>query len=145
MKLERKLNKYIFRGYDIRGVYPTDLTEDVAYTIGKSFGTYVKRLGHFTAIVGRDNRYSSDELAGGLIQGILDTGVNVIDLGLCTTPMYYYACIKLNNPTGMMVTASHNPKDDNGFKFAFDERGNARGEMIEEFRDFTFAGDFDEV
>ena len=68
MKLERKLNKYIFRGYDIRGVYPTDLTEDVAYTIGKSFGTYVKRLGHFTAVVGRDNRYSSDELAGGLIQ-----------------------------------------------------------------------------
>lgn len=144
MKLEKKLNKYIFRGYDIRGVYPTDLTEDVAYTIGKSFGTYVKRLGKFTAVVGRDNRYSSDELAGGLIQGILDTGVNVIDLGLCTTPMYYYACIKLNNPTGMMVTASHNPKDDNGFKFAFDERGNARGEMIEEFRDFTMKFDFED-
>lgn len=145
MKLERKLNKYIFRGYDIRGVYPTDLTEDVAYTIGKSFGTYVKNLGHFTAVVGRDNRYSSDELANGLIEGILQTGVNVVDLGLCTTPMYYYACIKLNNPTGMMVTASHNPKDDNGFKFAFDERGNARGEMIEEFRDFTMKFEFDEA
>ena len=143
MILTRKLNKYIFRGYDIRGVYPTDLNEDVAYTIGKSFGTYVRRLGHFTAIVGRDNRYSSDELANALIKGIMDTGVNVIDLGLVTTPMYYYACIKLNNPTGVMVTASHNPKDENGFKFAFDERGNARGEMIEEFRDFTFAQDFD--
>ncbi len=138
-----KLNKYIFRGYDIRGVYPTDLNEDVAYTIGKSFGTYVKNLGHFTAVVGRDNRYSSDELAEALIKGILETGVNVINLGLCTTPMYYYACIKLNNPTGIMVTASHNPKDDNGFKFAFDERGNARGEMIEEFRDFTVKGEFD--
>ncbi len=144
MILERKLNKYIFRGYDIRGVYPVDLNENVAYTIGKSFGTYVKRLGHFTAVVGRDNRYSSDELANGLIQGILQTGVNVIDLGLCTTPMYYYACIKLNNPTGIMVTASHNPKDDNGFKFAFDDRGNARGEMIEEFRDFTMKFEFDE-
>ena len=143
MILTKKLNKYIFRGYDIRGVYPTDLNEDVAYTIGKSFGTYVRRMGHFTAIVGRDNRYSSDELANALIKGIMDTGVNVIDLGLVTTPMYYYACIKLNNPTGIMVTASHNPKDDNGFKFAFDERGNARGEMIEEFRDFTFAQDFD--
>ena len=138
------LNKYIFRGYDIRGVYPTDLDGDVAYTIGKSFGTYVKRLGHFTAVVGRDNRYSSDELAEGLIQGILETGVNVINLGLCTTPMYYYACIKLKNPTGVMVTASHNPKDDNGFKFAFDDRGNARGEMIEEFRDFTIKGDFED-
>ncbi|MBR4672148.1 MAG: phosphomannomutase/phosphoglucomutase [Bacilli bacterium] len=144
MILTKKLNKYIFRGYDIRGVYPTDLNEDVAYTIGKSFGTYVRRMGHFTAIVGRDNRYSSDELANALIKGIMDTGVNVIDLGLVTTPMYYYACIKLNNPTGIMVTASHNPKDDNGFKFAFDERGNARGEMIEEFRDFTFAQDFDD-
>ena len=137
------VNKYIFRGYDIRGVYPTDLNEDVAYTIGKSFGTYVKNLGHFTAVVGRDNRYSSDELADALIKGILETGVNVINLGLCTTPMYYYACIKLNNPTGIMVTASHNPKDDNGFKFAFDERGNARGEMIEEFRDFTIKGEFE--
>ena len=144
MILTKKLNKYIFRGYDIRGVYPTDLNEDVAYTIGKSFGTYVRRMGHFTAIVGRDNRYSSDELANALIKGIMDTGVNVIDLGLVTTPMYYYACIKLNNPTGIMVTASHNAKDDSGFKFAFDERGNARGEMIEEFRDFTFAQDFDD-
>lgn len=141
---EKKLNKYIFRGYDIRGVYPTDLNKEVANIIGKSFGTYVRRLGHMTAVVGRDNRYSSDELAESLIDGILSTGVNVIDLGLVTTPMYYYACIKLNNPTGIMVTASHNPKDDNGFKFAFDERGNARGEMIDEFRDFTFQGDFDE-
>ena len=142
-KLEEKLNKYIFRGYDIRGVYPTDLNSDVSYIIGKSFGTYVKRLGHFTVIVGRDNRYSSDTIAESLIKGIMDTGVNVVDLGLCTTPMYYYACIKLSNPTGIMVTASHNPKDDNGYKFAFDERGNARGEMIEEFRDFTFKEDFD--
>lgn len=143
LKLEKELNKYIFRGYDIRGVYPTDLNGKVANIIGKSFGTYVKKLGHFTAVVGRDNRYSSDELADSLIDGILSTGVNVIDLGLVTTPMYYYACIKLQNPTGIMVTASHNPKDDNGFKFAFDERGNARGEMIEEFRDFTMKGDFE--
>ena len=144
LKLEKELNKYIFRGYDIRGVYPTDLNAKVANIIGKSFGTYVKRLGHFTAVVGRDNRYSSNELAEALIEGILSTGVNVIDLGLVTTPMYYYACIKLQNPTGIMVTASHNPKDDNGFKFAFDERGNARGEMIEEFRDFTMKGEFEE-
>ena len=137
------VNKYIFRGYDIRGVYPTDLNSEVAYIIGRSFGTYVKRMGKSKAVVGRDNRYSSLELQTSLIEGIISTGINVIDIGLVTTPMYYYACIKLNNPTGIMVTASHNPKDDNGFKFAFDERGNARGEMIEEFRDFTFAQDFD--
>jgi len=138
-----EINKHIFRGYDIRGKYPEDLNSNVANLIGKSFGTYVKRMGKDTCIVGRDNRYSSDELADSLIEGLISTGINVIDLGLVTTPMYYYACILKNNPTGIMVTASHNPKDDNGFKFAFDERGNARGEMIEEFRDFTLKGEFD--
>ncbi|MBQ7136401.1 MAG: phosphomannomutase/phosphoglucomutase [Bacilli bacterium] len=138
-----KINKHIFRGYDIRGKYPTDLNSDVANIIGRSFGTYVKRLGKDTCIVGRDNRYSSLELSTSLIEGILSTGINVIDIGLVTTPMYYYACILKNNPTGIMITASHNPKDDNGFKFAFDERGNARGEMIEDFRAFTLKGEFD--
>ena len=142
MKINRNINKYIFRGYDIRGVYGKDLDSDIAYTIGKSFGSYVRNLGKKCAVVGRDNRYSSDTLALSLINGILSTGIDVVDLGLVTTPMYYYACIKLNNPTGVMVTASHNPKDDNGFKFAFDERGNARGKMIEEFRDFTYNAPF---
>ena len=143
MEITRDINKYIFRGYDIRGIYPTELNEAATYTIGRSFATYVKRLGKTTAVVGQDNRLSSPALSNALINGLIDSGLNVIDLGLCTTPMYYYACIKLNNPTGIMVTASHNPKDDNGLKFAFDERGNARGEMIEEFRDFTLTSEFD--
>jgi len=138
------INKYIFRGYDIRGKYPNDLNSETAFIIGKSFGTYVKRMGKTICIVGRDNRYSSLELSESLIKGILSTGIDVINLGLVTTPMYYYACIVKKIPTGIMVTASHNPKDDNGFKFAFDERGNARGKMIEEFMDFTFKEDFDE-
>ena len=144
MEITRDINKYIFRGYDIRGIYPTELNEAATYTIGRSFATYVKRLGKTTAVVGQDNRLSSPALSNALINGLIDSGLNVIDLGLCTTPMYYYACIKLNNPTGIMVTASHNPKDDNGLKFAFDERGNARGEMIEEFRDFTLTSEFEE-
>lgn len=138
------MNKHVFRGYDIRGVYPTDIDGEFAKILGKSFGTYIKRFIKNTVVVGMDNRFSSEELKKNLIEGLLSSGTNVIDLGLVTTPMYYYACIKLNNPTGIMITASHNPKDDNGFKFAFDERGNARGEMIEEFRDFTFEGKFHE-
>lgn len=143
MEIRTDINKHIFRGYDIRGVYPSDIDADVAYTIGKSFGTYIKRFNKEKAVVGHDNRFSSSELTDALIKGILDAGIDVYNIGLVTTPMYYFACMSLGIPSGVMVTASHNPKDDNGFKFAFDERGNARGEMIEEFRDFTLKGKFD--
>lgn len=142
MKLKKDINKYIFRGYDLRGVYPTDIDGDVAYTIGKSYGSYIQTLGKTKCIVGHDNRYSSDELTNALLKGITETGVDVIYLGLVTTPMFYYTCIFKNIPSGVMVTASHNPKDDNGFKMIFDERGSARGKMIEEFRNFTFEGKF---
>lgn len=144
MKLTKEINKNIFREYDIRGVYGVDLNEDVAYTLGKSFGTYIKKQGVNKTIIGHDNRLSSPILSNGLIEGILSTGVDVLDIGLVTTPMYYYArkCYKMK--TGIMITASHNPKDDNGFKMAFDEIANAYGPLIMDFRDFTFAGNFDE-
>ena len=142
--ITNNINPNIFREYDVRGVYPTDLNKDVAYTFGKAYGTYIKKFGQNKCVVGRDNRYSSDELATNLINGILSTGVNVINLGLVTTPMYYYGCILKNTPAGVMVTASHNPKDDNGFKFSFDSRGNAKGEMIKDFYSFLTEGNFDE-
>ncbi len=144
MKITADINKYIFRGYDIRGKYPIDLNEDVAYTIGRSYGTYVKKFNQSRCVVGHDNRYSSPELTKALVTGILDAGTDVVYLDLVTTPMYYYSQIKLNIPAGVMVTASHNPKDENGFKFSFDERGNAKGEMITEFLDFTLKQEFDE-
>ena len=124
MNYKRDLNKNIFRGYDVRGVYPTELDEDTAYTFGLGFGTYIKSIGKTNCVIGHDNRLSSPTLEKALIQGITETGIDVIRLGLCTTPMYYYACIKLKVFSGVMVTASHNPKHDNGFKFAFDEKGN---------------------
>ena len=144
MKITNEINKNIFREYDIRGIYGEDLNEDVAYTLGRSFGTYIKKFGVTETIIGHDNRLSSPILSESLIQGILDSGMNVIDIGLVTTPMYYYARKYYKMKTGIMITASHNPKDDNGFKMAFDERSNAYGPLIMEFRDFTFAGNFDE-
>ncbi len=133
----------IFREYDIRGVYPTQVNEDVAYTIGRSYGSYIQeKLKRTICGVGRDNRLSSPALSEKLIQGITDSGCNVIDFGLVTTPMYYYACLKSNVIIGVMVTASHNPKDDNGFKFSFDPYGNARGEQVYDFRDYTLEGKF---
>jgi phosphomannomutase/phosphoglucomutase len=137
------VDKTIFREYDIRGEYPTQIDEETAYTIGRSYGSYIQeKIKRNICGVGRDNRLSSPALSKELIRGILDSGCNVIDFGLTTTPMYYFACKKTNVIIGVMVTASHNPKDDNGFKFSFDNLGNARGEQIYDFRDYTLAGNF---
>ena len=139
---KKDLDKNIFRGYDIRGVYPTSIDEDTAYTFGLGFGTHIQKLGFQKCVVGHDNRLSSPALYSALIQGLIDTGVHVMSLGLCTTPMYYYACIKLGIPSGAMITASHNPKDENGIKFAFDEKGNCKGQEIQDFMEELIQGDF---
>ena len=141
-KYKENIDKNIFRGYDVRGVYPTNLDEDTAYTFGMGFGTHILNLGKNICVVGHDNRISSPSLYKALITGIKSTGVDVISLGLCTTPMYYYTCIKLEIPSGVMVTASHNPKDDNGLKFAFDEAGNCKGQEIQDFLQELIKGDF---
>ena len=136
------IDKKVFREYDIRGIYPSEITEELAYTVGKSYATMLINMFNMnTCVVGMDNRLSSPTLHDNLIKGITDTGMNVIDLGVCTTPMYFYGCIYTHS-FGMMVTASHNPKDDNGFKFCFDTLGNARGQQVYTFRDFTLNGKF---
>lgn len=136
------LDRNIFRGYDIRGVYPDTINEGVAELIGEGFGSYIREIGKKECIVGYDNRLSSISLHEALLRGILKTGVDVISLGLVTTPMYYYASIHYGIAPGVMITASHNPKDDNGFKFAFDESGNAKGNEIQEFYRYIMKGDF---
>lgn len=136
------LSPYIFRGYDIRGVYGKDITEETAATIGKAFATTILSLGFHRCVVGRDNRLSSPNLAASLMEGITSCGVDVIDLGTVTTPMFYYASIKLGIPSGVMVTASHNPKEENGFKIAYDEAGNIKGETIQELYQTALRGDF---
>ncbi len=136
------MNENIFREYDIRGVYPETINETVAYTIGRSYGSYLQeKLQQTTCIVSYDNRLSSPVLSAYLIKGITDSGLNVYNYGLTTTPMHYYARY-IHNMFGIMITASHNPKDENGFKFSFDNLANARGEMIKDFKDYTFAGKF---
>ena len=145
MELVKDINRHIFRGYDIRGIYGEDLDEDVAYTIGKGFGSYIQELGKTVAIVGHDNRVSSPELSNAFIKGAIETGITVYNIGLVTTPMYYYSWMKLGIVSGAMITATHNPKEYNGFKIAFDERGNACGEMIQDFRKYIEKGTFKEA
>lgn len=133
----KKINENIFREYDVRGIYGEDLDINVAYTFGRSFATYIQNMGNIDVIVGHDNRESSPILSEGLIKGLVESGANVIDLGLVTTPMYYYAKKKNNIETGIMITASHNPREYNGFKISFSISGNACGKEITDFRDFT--------
>lgn len=143
MEVINNINKGIFRGYDIRGIYNDDLTENVAYTIGRSYGTILQNdYKKSKVIVGMDNRISSPILKKALISGILDTGVDVIDIGLVTSPMLYFANEIYNIQAGIMVTASHNPKEYNGFKIAFDKKGEICGSEIEELRDFTLSCNF---
>jgi len=137
-----KIKPSIFREYDIRGIYEDDIDANMAYTLGKGFGSYIQNSGETKTIVGYDNRMSSPILNDALIKGITSTGVDVVELGLVTTPMYYFARKKLDFETGMMITASHNPKEYNGFKFAFDSLSNACGDMIYDFRDFIEEGNF---
>ncbi|MEL6524178.1 MAG: phosphomannomutase/phosphoglucomutase [Chloroflexota bacterium] len=102
----------IFKAYDIRGIYDENLFDETGEAIARAF---TKVVGAETVIVGRDARVSSPALHGQVLKGITSVGVNVIDLGMVSTDMYYYACAERGLP-GMMVTASHNPKEYNGFK-----------------------------
>ena len=140
-EIVKNISPNIFRGYDIRGIYGKEIDENVAYTIGKSYGTYIKQNGYFRCVIGYDNRASSVPLYNALTSGIISTGINVLSVGMVTTPMYYFAQINLNDKPGIMpgimITASHNPKEYNGFKFSVSDFGNACGEMIQDFRKFT--------
>ena len=132
----------IFREYDIRGKVPSDINEEVAYKIGLGYGSFLQEfLNQNTCIVSHDNRVSSESLHNSLIKGLLETGINVIDYGLTTSPMHYYAR-HINDSFGIMITASHNPSDENGFKFSFDEYTNARGIMVKDLKTYIDKGIF---
>ena len=103
----------VFRAYDLRGVYPKEVDNNFAYLLGKSFATYAKVK---EVAVGYDGRKSSPKLFENLKKGLVECGVDVVDIGLVSTPMSYFAVIKGKFDAGIMITASHNPKDWNGFK-----------------------------
>lgn len=137
-----ELNKLMFREYDIRGVYGKDIDEEVSYLIGKAFGSKLASFGLNKTIVGYDNRYSSPIIEKQVVKGITECGIDVVRLGLVTTPMYYYAWDLLNIKCGIMITASHNPKDDNGFKFSYNGIHNAYGKQVAELYDIIVNNEF---
>ncbi len=111
--MERKINEDIFKAYDIRGTYPDELNEDIAYWIGRSFTCHFKPK---KVAVGIDMRESSPKLEEAFIKGAVEQGADVIKIGLATTPMVYFASANLNVDAAVAVTASHNPAQWNGFK-----------------------------
>ncbi len=110
------LNPTIFREYDIRGIVGKDLDDEGVKDIGMGIGTYLRQHGCTHITVGRDCRLSSDDYAQLVIQGLVATGCHVTDIGVCTTPISYFSIRHLNKEGGVMVTASHNPPEYNGFK-----------------------------
>ena len=110
-----QLDASIFKAYDIRGVTPTTINEQVAFALGKAFGAAALAASEKAVAVGRDGRLSGPGLASALIRGLATSGIDVIDVGMVTTPMLYFAASTLCT-SGIQVTGSHNPKDYNGFK-----------------------------
>jgi len=103
-----------FKAYDVRGRIPDQLNEDIAYRIGRAYAAFLQPK---TVVVGYDIRLSSQSICGALSNGLMDSGVNVFNIGLCGTEEIYFATSHLEVDGGIAVTASHNPKDYNGMKF----------------------------
>ena len=122
----------IFKAYDIRGIVPSTLNDTLALGLGRAFGTALQAEGQRTVAVGRDGRLSGPALSAALIQGLVEAGIEVIDVGLVTTPLLYFAASTLCN-SGIQVTGSHNPKDYNGFKMVLNGRA-IYGEEIQALR-----------
>lgn len=137
-----ELNKNMFREYDIRGIYGTDLNGDIAYLIGRGLGSKMHKLNIVKTVVAYDNRLSSVELEENLVKGLIESGINVYRLGLVSTPMCYYASNYFDVNCSVMITASHNPKEYNGFKFSFDGISNACGSSVMEIYDIIINKDF---
>jgi phosphomannomutase len=129
-----------FKAYDLRGRVPSELNAEVAYRIGRAYAEFVRPR---KVIVGRDIRLSSEELSQALERGLLDSGVDVYDIGLCGTEVVYFATFAKGMDGGIMVTASHNPPDYNGMKFVREGSRPISGDTgLEQIREIAEAGRF---
>lgn len=116
LSVPKDISPLLFRAYDIRGSTCTHLTPEAAYAIGLAIGSEARHRDCSTLVIGRDARLSSPILIHAVIQGLLETGCSLIDIGIVPTPVLYFATHFLGIYSGVMLTASHNPSDDNGFK-----------------------------
>ncbi|HVN97297.1 MAG TPA: phosphomannomutase/phosphoglucomutase [Syntrophorhabdaceae bacterium] len=127
------MNNEIFREYDIRGNVEKDLTDETVTNIGRAYAAYMAARGKKVASVARDCRLSSEHYRDLLVASMVESGLNVIDVGLVPTGLFYYSLFNLDVEGGIMITGSHNPPEMNGFKVAF-EKSTIFGEQIQEIR-----------
>ena len=110
------LNPEIIREYDIRGAADRDLPDEACYLLGRAIGTFQRRAGKRRITLGRDCRLHSERIAGAVSRGLLESGLEITDIGMCATPLLYFSVNHWDMDGGVMVTASHNPPQDNGLK-----------------------------
>lgn len=137
-----QVNEAIFRDYDIRGLVDTDIDENFAKVFGQAFGTYLRRRGTRDVLVGYDARESSPKYYEACNLGLISTGINVIRMGLVTAPMMYWARKFFSIDGGLVITASHNPPEYNGFKPASGQ-GALFGEEIQKIKRLVLQEDFE--
>jgi phosphomannomutase/phosphoglucomutase len=136
-----RVNPLVFREYDIRGVVGSDIDETFAYTLGRAFGTYVRRRDRRVLAVGRDCRHSSEPLFRALARGLQASGCDVVDVGVVPTPLLYFSLFVLPVQGGVQITASHNPPEFNGFKLCVG-KDTLYGPQIQEVRRLMETEDF---
>ena len=132
----------IFREYDIRGIVGEELTEDMAERIGRAYGSLAIRAGAKAVAMGRDGRTSAMQMRAAVLKGLLGCGLNVVDIGVCPTPLLYYALFTLPVGGGVMITASHNPPQYNGFKLCLG-KDSMHGAAIQALKDDIDKGQFE--
>lgn len=139
--LSSAVNPNIFREYDIRGIAATDLNDDVVFRLGQAYGSYILEREIARCVVARDARLSGPRIIRALGDGIRSTGVDTIDIGMVPTPVFYFSFFHLDANAGMMVTASHNPPEFNGFKIGLNKT-TIYGAEIQRLRAIAEAGRF---
>lgn len=139
----KAISQHVFRAYDIRGLVDNDFDAEWVERLGRACGTYFRKYGLESAVVGYDCRHSSPEYHNALIRGMLSTGVDIVSVGMVPTPVLYFAAKHLHRSAGVMITASHNPPEYNGFKIVAGER-TIYGKEIEELWHIFEAGVFAE-
>ena len=136
------MNKFIFREYDIRGVVKDDFTDDVVINLGKGYGTWLKRNDAKNLAISGDIRKTTPKLKELFTQGVLSTGIDVVDIGIIPTPLNYFSMYKRKVDAAVQITGSHNPPEFNGFKLSYNKQA-FFGSQIQEIKELILNNDFE--